>query len=327
MGFLNAPARHALRDTLSSRSHAILRSRTLSLCLLTAVLLFGAEPGRASAYCRESLESQSTGDCVESPSVPPLYWERGCMSYVFNSQTWKRIPMGESFVRQTFKASYQSWADVQCGSTSKIPFLVSQASGTTETSKSEFLYDVPNESIVVVRTLAEWASLSDHDSHALALTLIWHDKKTGEILDVDMELNGGAGTFTDCEKSKCSGSQIDLQNTVTHEAGHLLGLGHSKAAGSTMQASTTSGPEITKRTLETDDKNGYCSLMLPAGPCNQTSASCTCSEAPVFPSHKSVSNCSCSAPGSQRAAGSGGALGAALACALGLFLRRRFRAS
>jgi len=296
--------------------------------MLLASLL--TRPERARAYCRESLESQSQGPCVEDASVPPLYWERGCMTYVFNAQAFKRIPMGESFVRQTFKTSYQTWADVQCGTSTKPPFLVAQAGGTTDTSESRFLYDVPNESIVVVRTLAEWQSLSDHDSHALALTLIWHDKKTGEILDVDMELNGGAGTFTDCEKSRCSGSQIDLQNTVTHEAGHLLGLGHSSVPGSTMQASTTSGPEITKRTLETDDKNGYCALMLPAGPCSLSSASCSCSAAPVFPSHRTVSGCSCSLPptaahaaGDPRSALPG--LGGVLLALAGLRSRQRAR--
>ena len=282
-------------------------------------------PERALAYCRESLESQSQGPCVDDPDVPALYWERGCMTYVFNSQAFRRIPMGETFVRDSFKASYQSWADTQCAGSTKTPFLVAQASGTTTTSRSEFVYDVPNESIVAVRTLAEWASLPDHDSHALALTLIWHDKKTGEILDVDMELNGGAGTFTDCEKSSCRGAQIDLQNTVTHEAGHLLGLGHSSASGSTMQASTTSGPEVSKRSLEQDDKAGYCALSLPSGPCSASSASCSCSAAPVFPSHRSVSNCSCSVPGAetpwQRSLP--GALGAGLL--LGFFWLRRRR--
>ena len=297
----------------------------LGLC--TVALLAGAlisGPDRAQAFCRESLASQSQGPCKDDPDALPLFWDRGCMTYVFNAQTWKLIPMGESFVRQTFKASYQSWAETACTGAGSTPFLVTQASGTTQTSRSEFLYDVPNESIVVVRTLAEWMNLPDHDSHALALTLIWHDKKTGEILDVDMELNGGAGTFSDCDKTKCTGAQIDLQNTVTHEAGHLLGLGHSTSSGSTMQASTTSGPEISKRSLETDDKNGYCALELPKGPCSVSNASCVCTDTRVFPSHRSSSGCDCSlsrsAPSHSPFAGA-----AAGALLLGWALQRRKR--
>ena len=292
-------------------------------CALLLALSLISVTAPVHAFCRESLASQSTGPCKDDPSALPLFWDRSCMTYVFNPTTWKLIPGGESFVRQTFKAAYQSWANTQCSGTTKLPFLVAQASGTTQTSRSEFLYDVPNESIVIARTLGEWATLPDHDSHALALTLIWHDKKTGEILDVDMELNGGAGTFSDCDKSKCSGAQIDLQNTITHEAGHLLGLGHSTASGSTMQASTMSGPEVSKRSLEMDDKAGYCALELPAGPCSASNASCMCTDTRVFPSHRSVSGCNCSlSRGAERGTWPAAAVSGLL---LGFFWIRRKR--
>ncbi|MET0387055.1 MAG: matrixin family metalloprotease [Polyangiales bacterium] len=225
--------------------------------------------------------------------MPVLYWARSCLTYVFNAETFFRMPRGEPFVRQVFATSYQTWADVGCGTTPAAPFRVEQAAGTTTTSTTEFLYDQPNEAIVVLRTGEEWSRLPDHDSNALALTLLWHDKKTGEILDVDMELNGGSGTFTDCAVDACtvaSNMKVDLQNTVTHEAGHLLGLGHSTARGSTMEASTTRSGEQEKRNLEPDDEAGYCSLELPTGPC----PTCACEPAPVFPSRRSVSNCSCS---------------------------------
>lgn len=319
MGLVNALAPCARRANLVVGS---ICNMGVSAGALLVLLTWIAGPERVHAYCRESLASQSQGPCKDDPTAIALFWDRSCMTYVFNAQTFKQIPMGESFVRQTFKSSYQSWADTKCGSSTQTPFLVAQASGTTQTSTSEFLYDVPNESIVVVRTLAEWATLPDHDSHALALTLIWHDKKTGEILDVDMELNGGAGTFTDCDKTKCSGAQIDLQNTVTHEAGHLLGLGHSTVPGSTMQASTTSGPEISKRSLEDDDKAGYCALDLPAGPCSATNANCTCTDTRVFPSHHSATGCSCNlAQGRGSVPG-----GVASALLLGWLWQRRRRA-
>jgi len=261
-------------------------------CAILGVVL--ALPERARAYCRESIDSDAQGPCVEDPNVPALFWSRNCLTYVFNSQTFARIPRGEAFVRDTFNTSYQSWASVSCGS-SAPPFLVAQSQDVTNTSTAEFLYDEPNESIVVARTGTEWSALVDHDRDALALTLLWHDKRTGEILDVDMELNGGAGTFTDCAMQSCGARMVDLQNTITHEAGHLLGLGHSTVPGSTMQPSTTSGPETQKRSLEADDKAGYCALMLPAGPC--ANSSCVCPVAPVFPSKRSVRTCGCDVPG------------------------------
>jgi MYXO-CTERM domain-containing protein len=52
---------------------------------------------------------------------------------------------------------------------------------------------------------------------------------------------------------------IDVQNTVTHEAGHTLGLAHSSDASATMAASAPAG-ETAKRTLHADDLAGICAI-------------------------------------------------------------------
>lgn len=292
---------------------------------LISLIVGMAAPGRVHAFCRESTTSSPNGDCNNAAGSVLLFWDRNCMTYAFHSSVFPRVPMGESFVRKTFSASFQTWAAVHC-SGAKTPFLVAQASGTTSTSEAEFLYDQPNESIVALRNKREWTELPDHDSLALALTLIWHDKKTGEILDVDMELNGGAGTFSDCEQTRCGNTSVDLQNTVTHEAGHLLGLGHTKVRGATMAPSTTMSPEIEKRDLASDDSMGYCALELPPGPCE--GSSCTCPAPPIFPSHRTVRACNCQTLGAQAAAGGGAALwstGIAASALASAWLRRRKR--
>ena len=76
-----------------------------------------------------------------------------------------------------------------------------------------------------------------------------------------MVLNTGAGVFVRCAGT-CISGEIDLLNTVTHEAGHYLGLGHSTTAGATM-APYGNPNETEKRTLEEDDIEGYCALELP----------------------------------------------------------------
>lgn len=279
-------------------------------------------PEHAHAFCRESTTSAPGGDCNNTEDSILLFWDRNCMTYEFHSNVFQRVPMGETFVRKTFATSFETWANVACSGTG-TPFLVAQASGSTSTQDAEFLYNQPNESVVLLRSGEEWRALPDHDSLALALTLIWHDKKSGEILDVDMELNGGAGTFTDCQATRCGNRSIDLQNTITHEAGHLLGLGHTNVRGATMQPSTTMSPEIEKRDLGADDTAGYCALELPDGPCAM--GACACPTPPVFSSQRTVTACNCRTLGAGAAAGGGLAGLVGLTLVAGVWLRRRRR--
>ena len=287
--------------------------------------MLAGTPERASAYCRESTTSSPNGDCNDSDDGTLLFWDRGCMTYQFHENVFGRVPMGEIFVRKAFATSFQTWADVSCAGTT-TPFLVAQASSSTSTLDAEFRYNAPNESVVLLRNEKEWNALPDHDAFGtLALTLIWHDKKSGEILDVDMELNGGAGTFTDCEATRCGNRSIDLQNTVTHEAGHLLGLGHTNVRGATMTPSTSTSPETEKRDLAADDTEGYCALELPDGPCEM--GACSCPAPPVYASQRTVRTCSCRAIGAPKVASSHSApWGIALASTLLAGVARRRRA-
>ena len=265
------------RRSLAGGTAALLRRRPLHWCL---PLLVAVCPVSSSAHCRESLVSQATGPCDPAPGVPFLYWQRSCITYALNDQIAAYMPLlTEARVRAAFDAAFATWAEVNCQG--KRAFLVVQARELTRSRRPELLPKGPNESLVVARSSAEWASLPDHDPRALALTLLWFDKRNGEIADVDMELNARDGGFADCVVDSCSEGMIDLQNTLTHEAGHLLGLGHSDVADSTMQAQTANAGEVDKRYLTDDDREGYCALDLPEPECTGGACACPGSAAPV----------------------------------------------
>jgi len=257
----------------------------LSTLALASLLLIagmaGLRPSLVSAYCRASDARGANGACVPDPDVPFLYWSRPCVAYVFNRDLFGQIEMmDETQVRGAFDAAFEAWADVDCSGRS--PFFVEQLSGTTRSAKSEFVRDVHNEMVILAVEPSHWAELPGHSPSAIAMTLMWHDTKTGEIFDVDMELNLGAGSFADCVVHTCEAGMIDLQNTVTHEAGHVLGLGHSTVRDSTMAFQARGQADVDKRSLDPDDEAGYCALDLPQWQCKD--ADCSCPAGPVLTS-------------------------------------------
>lgn len=135
------------------------------------------------------------------------------------------------------------------------------------------------------------------DRDIVALTTVIHDADTGRIFDADIEVvawdGQGAPTafgaardhgwwFTCAdptglpvctEYGEAGCFYMDLRNTLTHEAGHFLGLAHpcsgtACAAHPELQPLTmfpsTSPGEVQKRTLDPDDVAGVCAIY-PAG--------------------------------------------------------------
>jgi MYXO-CTERM domain-containing protein len=166
----------------------------------------------------------------------------------------------------------------------------------------------------------------DRGSAVIATTVTTFNAATGQIYDADIELNdaptanGSKFTFTTVDSPPCAPGApiancvaIDVQNTVTHEAGHSLGLAHSADRTATMAGSAPSG-ETSKRILHPDDLQGICAIY-PRGAQTSTSLGDPIQIVPA------ASGCGCSS----QEGGAAGAVWAVLVVVLAA--RRRLQAA
>ena len=199
---------------------------------------------------------------------PSLFWNKRDLTYAINSDLYNSLP--DERVRYAIEKSFLTWQEVYC---SDINF----SSSLSDSSLVGYDWRVPtdNENLIVFRNGASDDKLDKwrHDERSMALTTTTFNSLTGEILDSDIEFNGVNFKFSACEpqENDCFVS-YDIQNILTHEIGHFLGLDHppkyqTGASETTMYYLSPKG-ELKKRSLHIDDINALCFIYPEAGPKN-----------------------------------------------------------
>jgi hypothetical protein len=167
-----------------------------------------------------------------------LYWASSSIPipYFISYPTFKNLTSFTAAIH----ASFKTWRSV---ANTTIDFI---GMGCTKTTQND------NDGVnSVVYIQSNWI----YDTSIIALTRNFYvaadTSKQGLILDTDILLNAVNHSFTTTAES----GKHDVQNILTHEIGHWIGLGHEVAptdTTATMYATASAG-ELNKRYLHDND--------------------------------------------------------------------------
>jgi hypothetical protein len=235
--------------------------RPLGLCVALAFASALLSAAHASAYCRATTCNAARGDVCERDSEgcitgdTQLFWGRSCLSFSVQRDGSARNHISANELEASVRAAFDTWTSADCGGGTH-PGLVVQNLGKVECDQEEYSARAANANIYVFRDDTWFDDPRVVD--ALALTTAHHDPDTGQILDVDVELNGTQGNVTTSEPE----DGADLLSILTHETGHFLGLDHTRDTSAVMYSKyEPGGPSL--RALRADDVAGICAIHPP----------------------------------------------------------------
>jgi hypothetical protein len=239
---------------------------------------------------------------TRTESGTPIHWESGCVFLRPHPAGALDVPS----IAEPLRRAADGWEGATAGC-SYLRFLIEPPEA------GEVRYDRVNR--IIVRE-DRWCRPGPpercYDHSSVANTTVYFlerpgDPTDGVIVDADLELNAVDFALANCDAATgdCTtagtGERHDLQNVLTHELGHVIGLNHLcwsntpatapyDSEGNTIpQCNTVLPPEITlatmfnfadpeeliKRTPEADDVDGVCTRYPAAadpGTCERVGA-------------------------------------------------------
>lgn len=205
-------------------------------------------PASASAW-EQTMTCGDTAPCPEGQSPLPTAWKSPCVAFHLNQNGTSHMSFLD--VTNTVKTSIQTWNRPALSS------LTPHFSGNTDEDRIGYnpYFPANNANIIVFRD-ENW-----QESRAImALTTVTHHISTGQIFDADIEINTTNYKYGIVEKD---GSHVvDLQNTLTHEIGHVFGFAHSSVQDATMFPYSGTG-ETNLRSLAQDDLSALVAIYPP----------------------------------------------------------------
>ena len=201
-------------------------------------VITGFESGLTPLTPTRQFSRNRTDGSDGAGSGPFLYWDSRFfpLSYYIAAPSFRNLPNFVTAIEDSFK----TWRDLE---DVKVEFI---SLGCNQSTKNE------NDNLNTVILLTEnWPFTKS----AIAVTRNFYvsgqESNAGMILDSDILLNGHFFPFTTTQET----GKHDIQNIVTHEVGHFLGIGHEIEpinTEATMLANAVAN-ETKKRSLHSND--------------------------------------------------------------------------
>jgi len=247
----------------------------ITLAVVAAALLLGRSLP-AEAFVRYLTEDN-----------PPFFWAQASVPITGYPNDFTQTSMTTDQVAGALQGAAAAWSNEtnSCTYLELVPAL--------STAPTPLAVNDGHNSLIFHNTLwchvaADGSCDVEYDSTALAVTTDTANTKTGQIYDADVEVNLVDYQWADLVEDPNLSSDMDLQNALTHELGHLIGLDHTcfdaltsvtgvrpddnngqpvpDCAGAspdvkatTMYPSAQPG-DTQKRTLAPDDVNAVCTI-------------------------------------------------------------------
>lgn len=245
-----------------------------TLASLAVVLALAPD---ARAYVRTTTETSNV----------PVQWNERCITVTIDQRGSKDVPLDQ--VAATLQRAIDNWTKRTSTCGGLALFM---------TPARQVLDVAPDGLPAVIFRNDVWARPGHppHDPAAIGLTTVMYVNTPGiigdgTILDADIELNNVNYTFTTdpANATPRPGTQLaDLENTLTHELGHVQGLAHTcwdhttatppkdnlgnpipdcnnpdlpaSITATTMYPYATVAGETSKRNISDDDLHGVCDV-------------------------------------------------------------------
>ncbi len=171
-------------------------------------------------------------ETLDSAEGVALQWARMPVYYSIDA-TLAPQDLGADETSEAIRTGLEAWNHVQ-------------------SSSAELLEGEPDPWGSQDRGEVFWVEDWEWDADVLALTSTW-STTSGTIMAFEIAINADPDTPWTLDGSD---EGWDLQNTIAHEAGHVLGLAHNETDDQATMYPTASKGETLKRDLALDDKEG-----------------------------------------------------------------------